>query len=293
MVEQRGKKARNILESVQACLQKGDFERARNATLQLDREHRSPAIEILKEHPPKSEKCEKCGNELKWLFRDWDLGWYKANCLQCEYDGIKGKVQENCKNIMIQRGISKRYLNASIDDFSRSYKQRIKSDLGLFLYGPRGTGKTHLMAAGMKWEILKAEPRKILQTELGGRQEGYVEPFYSDFPLFISVPELLLNLRGAFKNSSATTEDEILGEYSNAKILYLDDLGTEKPTEWALQTLYLLIDRRYREMLKTNISSNLSLDELADRLDDRISSRIAGMCQVVHLKGKDRRLSDK
>ena len=109
--------------------------------------------------------------------------------------------------------------------------------------------------------------------------------------MFISVPELLLKIRGTFNNSfSETSEQEILNIYSCAKVLYLDDLGTEKASDWALQTLYLLIDRRYSEMLRTVISSNLSLDELADHLDDRISSRIAGMCEVIKMEGKDRRL---
>ena len=73
--------------------------------------------------------------------------------------------------------------------------------------------------------------------------------------------------------------------------LALDDIGSEKATDWALQMLYLLIDRRYSQMLKTIITSNLTLDQIADRLDDRISSRIAGMCKIVSIKGKDRRLA--
>jgi DNA replication protein DnaC len=293
-LEQRGREAQNILTSVQTYLRQGDFEGARNVTLQLDREHRDPVIKLLKEHPPNPEKCEKCGNELKWLLKNHILRWTKSNCSQCEYDGVKANIRDNCQKIMASRGIAKRYLNASLDNFSKSYKQWIKSDSGLFLYGPRGVGKTHLIAAMMREEILTTKPRKFWHTEYNGEQrESYAEPSYSDYPLFISVPELLLKLRGTFNNSTATTEDEILSEYSNAKVLYLDDLGTEKPTEWTLQTLYLLIDRRYSDMLKTNISSNLGLDELADRLDDRISSRIAGMCQVVQMKGKDRRLGAK
>jgi DNA replication protein DnaC len=107
------------------------------------------------------------------------------------------------------------------------------------------------------------------------------------------MPELLLKLRGTFKNSSESDESEIIKTYSEAKILYLDDLGVEKVSDWALQTIYLIIDRRYSEMLRTIISSNLSLDQLADRLDDRIASRIAGMCEVIKMTGKDRRLGDK
>ena len=67
-------------------------------------------------------------------------------------------------------------------------------------------------------------------------------------------------------------------------------LGTEKYSEWVEETLYLLIDRRYSNMRKTFISSNLNLDGVAQHLNDRISSRIAGMCEVLKMEGKDRRL---
>jgi len=47
----------------------------------------------------------------------------------------------------------------------------------------------------------------------------------------------------------------------------------EKTTEWALQTLFVIIDRRYRNMVKTIITSNLSLNEISEKIGDRIASR--------------------
>ena len=74
------------------------------------------------------------------------------------------------------------------------------------------------------------------------------------------------------------------------KCLILDDMGAEKTSEWSIQTLYSIIDRRYRDEKQTLITSNLTLDEIAEKVGDRIASRIAGMCKVVEIKGKDRRI---
>ena len=117
-----------------------------------------------------------------------------------------------------------------------------------------------------------------------------IEPNDSMYPLFLSVPELLLKIRATFSNQDSHSEEKILNKYSMVKTLFLDDLGAEKHSAWAVQTLFSLIDRRYGAMLPTFFSSNFPLDELAVRLDDRITSRIAEMCQVYEIKGRDRRI---
>jgi DNA replication protein DnaC len=53
--------------------------------------------------------------------------------------------------------------------------------------------------------------------------------------------------------------------------------------------LYLLLDRRNRDLKQTMISSNLSLREIADNFDDRVASRIAEECQPVKFRGQDKR----
>ena len=83
-------------------------------------------------------------------------------------------------------------------------------------------------------------------------------------------------------------------EFYRAKVpfLLLDDLGAEKVSDFTLQTLYDLLDRRYGECLETLITSNLTLGQLAEHYGlhgDRLASRIAGMGTTLAIKGKDRR----
>lgn len=78
------------------------------------------------------------------------------------------------------------------------------------------------------------------------------------------------------------------------ELLALDDLGVEKPTDWAMETLTDLIDARVADGLPTVITSNYGLGELRDRWGGmqgaRIVSRIAGACERIKLEGDDRRL---
>jgi DNA replication protein DnaC len=139
---------------------------------------------------------------------------------------------------------------------------------GLFLHGPPGTGKTHLAVALLK--------------DAGKRE----------YDTFTTVANLLMKLRDSFRKDAERSEADIIRQYSKANLVVLDDLGAEKTSEFALQSLYIIIDKRYSEMRPTIITSNLTVDEIAEKVGDRIASRIAGMCRVVELKGRDRRLSE-
>ena len=193
-------------------------------------------------------------------------------------------IKNRCPEIKIDRGVPPRYKGAHISQFPKDYQKMLNQKSGLYLFGSRGVGKTHLMAALMEHEILNTPPVVLFS----GKAKKYREPARGDYPLMISVPEFLNSIRNEINTGGSET---ILDEHSNVGVLFLDDMGTEKPTEWAEQTLYLLIDRRYNNLRKTVISSNLTLDYLAKRLNDRISSRIAGMCEVLKMEGKDRRLN--
>ncbi len=152
----------------------------------------------------------------------------------------------------------------------------LKENKGIYIFGKVGTGKTYLCHA------------------IRGKNG------WPKFTPVHSVPLLLSKMKATFGNQSGLTETEndIIEELSglgkhNAwanATLFLDDIGAEKPTEWAQQNLCLIIDQRYENMKKTIFTSNLSLDELSERLGERIASRIAEMCVIIELKGKDRRI---
>lgn len=278
----------SIRELVEQCLRNKDIPQARE-TLDtelkkagLNRGLRDKFKDLFLKYPPDNKTCPVCNKEtIEHIFTCVEnrVMWKPGFCQPCKLLEYRQKMAEDIDQVMSEV-VAKRFVNAKITDFPAVYKDLYKSKEGLFLHGARGTGKTHLMAALAREIILKA-------PTLQDSQNFYRDDRYT--PVFVSTPELLMRIRACYNNDDIS-EEELLDRYSRKEILMLDDLGAEKPTEWVLQTLYLIIDRRYRHMKKTIISSNYTLDQIAKRLDDRISSRIAGMCQVIQIKGKDRRL---
>jgi DNA replication protein DnaC len=284
----------SIQESVRNLLQNNKFNEARS----LSREHRTiDFIDIFKAFPPKPEKCPDCGEEYEQRFDEYFPKWQKSiRCLKCLKISLNKEILEKHKEYMQARGIPKRFLDVSTDDCPDEYKA---SGQGLFLFGECGVGKTHVMAAIMKHIILNTPliKEKMHTNEYGENHfTNYHKPSMKKYPLFISVPDLLLKIRNTYNkndydiNNHDNTEQKIINKYSSVDVLLLDDLGTEKPTEWALQTLYLIIDHRYRELKKTIITSNFDLNGISDRLSNRIASRIVEMCDVVNMTGKNRRI---
>lgn len=147
----------------------------------------------------------------------------------------------------------------------------------LFITGACGTGKTHKAVS-------------LLKGYADSRPCHEFEHPYKHLPIFITIPELLMKIRSCF--SLDECEETIVRKYSDCSLLVLDDLGVEKTSDWALQTLYIILNNRYSEQLQTIITSNLTIEEIGEKLGDRIASRIAGMCKIVKLTGKDRRIKN-
>ncbi len=200
----------------------------------------------------------------------------------------KPRVDDPIAGIMHECGVSKRFLLAEKADINPKIWNQIQAFMSgesLFIHGSPGVGKTHIASALVREKILR-EQERILRHET---ETGMYFPIY---PRMISVPDLLLEIRETFNGRTGEGEAGLIERSAKRRSLILDDLGVEKTSEWSMQTLYSIIDRRYRDMRQTLITSNLTLDEIAEKVGDRIASRIAGMCKVVEIKGKDRRLKN-
>ena len=125
----------------------------------------------------------------------------------------------------------------------------------LVFKGTYGCGKTHLAAAiGNYWHDL-----------------GYEV-------VFMVVPDLLDHLRATFNPSSGLTLDRLFEDVKSAKLLILDDLGTESATPWVREKLYQLFNYRYVSELPTVITYALFKNELDARLLSRMEDE--SLCRI-------------
>ena len=206
---------------------------------------------------------------------------------------------EGLKNKLRQLGISKRHIEASVDNIASNLRNDLKGFFkqeSYYIYGDVGCGKTYLVSALLKeyvatnkYEAVAGSPSKF--NPIPNPYRIYLK--CPELPHFISLPDLLLKIRLAFGENSKDSEESIISEFTEQSFLILDDIGVEKPSEWVLQTLYTIIDRRNRDIKQTVFTSNYNIKDLRDRVGERIVSRIVELCgknNILNLKGKDRRL---
>lgn len=134
----------------------------------------------------------------------------------------------------------------------------------LLLYGLTGTGKTHLLAAALN--ALMARGR---------------------FPLYTLTPALLQHIRDGLDEKQSQEYSLRFRAVQEAPILILDDLGAEMRTEWADETLFKILDYRYRHQAPTAVATNLMPDHLAPRIASRLQDWHLARC--VMMAGDDRR----
>jgi DNA replication protein DnaC len=83
--------------------------------------------------------------------------------------------------------------------------------------------------------------------------------------------------------------DERFEEIRSARLLILDDLGTQSSTSWAQEKLFQILNHRYTARLPTVITSNQSLEDI----DLRLRSRLADpdLARIVTILAPDFRRS--
>ena len=216
------------------------------------------------------------------------FGEIKIRTTVCKY-AEKAKIQKRIeKNFRLSK-IPEKYLGKTFQDYltdsgnieayrkAKKFAENLQQ--GFLLFGKPGRGKTFLAAITAQ-EVLKKGQSVI----------------------FGDVPSMLEDLRSNYGKQNDNRLEEQMKAFAKADLVVLDDIGTEKPTEWAVNRLYLIVNERYNANKPLIVTGNYTSKEIAERLNnptdaktagitgDRIVSRLAEMCEILTIRGDDRRL---
>lgn len=218
-------------------------------------------------------KCDGGG----WILGEDGVSATKCACLQPRLDRARSAGMNSV--------IPRRYRGVSFDrppvteidqsvvrpirEWVASLEQNLEEGRGLWLMGDTGTGKTTLAMLVSK-EILK---------------RGHSAAIYS-------LPKLLARIRSTYDaERGEESYVDFFERLCEVDMLHLEDLGTEKRTEWVLEQLYALINERYERERSIMVTTNLDQSKLEEQLGERIVSRLVEICgDPLMLNGTDHRM---
>ena len=257
----------------------------------------------------KLKKCEYCGRELTPIGLDYlyanfspdNIEYERCTCKKAqEYWKEKDKkdyeiaktihFRDVINKIYKQNYIGMKFQNLNFENFNSNSENELAIAIakdyvnknitsantnGLIIMGESGVGKTHL-AASIANKLIEND--KIV---LMGR-----------------LTTLLDMIKETFKDNTKS-ENELIELYSNVDMIIIDDLGTEKISNWALEKLYTIIENRNENRLPIIITTRFDKQGLIERfsqsqdeqLVDAIISKLYQMCYGVTLKKYEKRVS--
>ena len=143
-------------------------------------------------------------------------------------------------------GLSPLQADSLEEAYNHAYRFAQNLEGWLVLKGTYGCGKTHLAAAIANFAVSLGVPT-----------------------LFLTVPDLLDSLRFSYQNPEVAFEERF-EEVRNAKLLVLDDFGTQNATNWAQEKLFQIINYRYINRLPLVVTTNLAIDQIEGRIRSRL-----------------------
>lgn len=189
-------------------------------------------------------------------------------------------------------GIKKRFSKYTVDSlpkdmlnlpliqkWSKDIIKRVEFGHGLYFFGTVGTGKTTVASAVLMTYIIEKSKDSLRKGERTRQLVAYA-----------NVPDLLDMLRRGFDDPEIAAQGaKKLSQLASVPLVLLDDIGAERPSEWARERLLTLIGSRYDNELSTLFTSNLTIGELGEPLGARLQSRIEGMTGLMQFYGIDHR----
>ncbi len=176
------------------------------------------------------------------------------------------------ENPLASESLTKAMLDAR--HFVREYPLAAKP--GVLFMGVPGVGKTHLAVA-------------VLKGLLDKGFEG----------IFLDYTSMLEGILRSFDPTIGAGAREAYQAALDTEVVLLDDLGARRASDWAIDTVFSIINHRYNQKKATIVTTNLPdealgdklaektegsyrvKDSLSDRIGARARSRLFEMCRVV------------
>ncbi len=144
--------------------------------------------------------------------------------------------------------------------YVEKFEDMYKKSQGILFWGTVGTGKSFTAAC--------------IANELLDRRVPVI---------MTSFVKILQNIQGG-----SVDEAQYIAQLNWARLLIIDDLGTERNTDYALEKVYNVIDSRYLSGKPLILTTNLTLPEMQEAQDTRfkrIYDRIFEMCYPFRVYG--------
>ncbi|KKK68645.1 hypothetical protein LCGC14_2941970, partial [marine sediment metagenome] len=146
-----------------------------------------------------------------------------------------------------------------------------------------GVGKGHLMAAIVNY---------ILDNWQGDPERGRLPIRFESGPSLVRRIRATYNIRK--EDEAHEREDEVYQSLAGVRLLLLDDVGKESPSNFTRETYWYIIDERVKSGLPVIISSRLEFKgerSLETLMGEDTVSRLYGMTrgEFVKMKGQDYR----
>lgn len=212
-------------------------------------------------HPDICPKCQKRRDEdslkrqrMDQVRRLFDVAALGPRFAQCTFENWN-----NRRELAIAYKIC--------NDYAKAFRDAKLTGQGIVLMGERGTGKTHL-AAAIANQLLEQLTTVIFQP----------------------VPKLIKRIQSTYRRGSEEQERDIIAALTTCDLLILDDVGAEKWSENREETLYNIVDERYRQLLPIIFTTNCSMDELEEQIGSRSYDRLLEVCRFVRMEAESWRV---
>lgn len=257
----------------------------------------------------KTRKCDACGQEF-----ETPLPQYQRYCAACrEARWAEDERSQRLETAQQAQSLRRRWMEIDSHIPARYWGATLETLVGRHPAGPKreaqgyaevlarmgyqggssmvlcshtmGTGKTHLAVAMCQFlmDYQLKEP-----------------PAWGPCPvLFVTAPNLFRRIRATYQDGAMETEARILAELEAVKLLVLDDVGRERPSQHTQDVYYLVINGRYNADRALLVTSNLAMPGDGGRLTELMGeaslSRLVEMVgpNWVYMEGKDYRRGGK